>query len=63
MTQATTIGGQALIGGMDIVVRRNAFGRQIASFEADLDMPVLGETPMPGVFIRAPWIEEYGGDV
>lgn len=63
LARETTAGGQALIGGMDTVVRRNAFGRQVASFEADLDMPLLGEEPMPGVFIRAPWIEQYGPDV
>lgn len=59
----TTSGAQALIGGMDTVVRRNAFGRQVASFEADLEMPVVGPTPMPAVFIRAPWIEEHGPEV
>jgi 5'-phosphate synthase pdxT subunit len=51
--------GQPLLGLADIVVRRNAFGRQVRSFEADLD--VAGEdTPVRGVFIRAPWIEEVG---
>ncbi len=59
----TTSGGQALIGGMDTVVRRNAFGRQVASFEMDLVMPIVGDTPMPAVFIRAPWIETHGPDV
>jgi 5'-phosphate synthase pdxT subunit len=59
----TTLGGQALIGGMDTVVRRNAFGRQVASFETDLKIPVMGEVPMRAVFIRAPWIEEHGSDV
>lgn len=63
LARATTSGGQALIGGMDTVVRRNAFGRQVASFETDLEMPVLGEAPMPAVFIRAPWIEAHGPDV
>jgi 5'-phosphate synthase pdxT subunit len=63
LARETTAGGQALIGGMDTVVRRNAFGRQVASFEADLDIPVLGEVPMPGVFIRAPWIEQQGPGV
>ncbi|MCU0491882.1 MAG: pyridoxal 5'-phosphate synthase glutaminase subunit PdxT [Chloroflexaceae bacterium] len=48
---------------MDTVVRRNAFGRQLDSFETKLDMPVLGEAPMPGVFIRAPIIESVGKDV
>jgi 5'-phosphate synthase pdxT subunit len=54
--------GQPLLGLADIVVRRNAFGRQVRSFEADLD--VAGEeTPVRGVFIRAPWIEEAGPGV
>jgi 5'-phosphate synthase pdxT subunit len=54
--------GQPLLGLADIVVRRNAFGRQVRSFEADLD--VAGEdTPVRGVFIRAPWIEEVGPGV
>jgi 5'-phosphate synthase pdxT subunit len=50
------------LGLIDVVVRRNAFGRQVASFETDLD--VAGEDePVPAVFIRAPWIEEAGPDV
>ena len=48
---------------MGITVRRNAFGRQRESFEADLDIPVLGEKPFPGVFIRAPLIEQVTDDV
>ena len=48
---------------MDIRVRRNAFGRQRESFEAELSMPVLGEKPFPGVFIRAPVIEQVNGKV
>jgi 5'-phosphate synthase pdxT subunit len=53
---------QPLLGLMDISVERNAFGRQIASFEADLDVPVLlePERPYPAVFIRAPLIERVG---
>jgi 5'-phosphate synthase pdxT subunit len=47
---------------MDIVAKRNAFGRQIRSFEADLDFPDLDE-PVHAVFIRAPWIEEHGDGV
>ncbi len=56
---------QPLLGLMDITVERNAFGRQIASFEADLDVPVLPEPgrPFPAVFIRAPLIERVGEDV
>jgi 5'-phosphate synthase pdxT subunit len=50
------------LGLVDLRVRRNAFGRQVASFEADLD--ITGETePMRAVFIRAPWIEEVGPGV
>jgi 5'-phosphate synthase pdxT subunit len=47
---------------MDIVARRNAFGRQVRSFEADLAFPGL-DAPVHAVFIRAPWIEEHGPDV
>jgi pyridoxal 5'-phosphate synthase pdxT subunit len=54
---ATKRGGQDLVGGMDIRVRRNHFGRQIESFVASLDLPFLGSTPFPGVFIRAPIVE------
>ena len=48
---------------MDITVRRNAFGRQKESFEAELSVPALGEKPFPGVFIRAPLIEQADGKV
>ena len=51
------------LGAMDITVRRNAFGRQIDSFEAELSMPVLGEKPFPGIFIRAPLIEQANSEV
>jgi pyridoxal 5'-phosphate synthase pdxT subunit len=54
---------QETIGGLDVTVRRNAFGRQVDSFEADLDMPVLGSDPVHAVFIRAPWVEQVGDDV
>jgi len=50
------------LGLVDLTVRRNAFGRQVASFETDLD--VAGEEePMRAVFIRAPWVEQVGPDV
>ena len=50
------------LGLIDLEVRRNAFGRQVASFETDLELP--GETrPLRAVFIRAPWIEDVGPDV
>lgn len=51
------------LGAMDIEVRRNAFGRQVDSFEADLEVPVLGQHPFHAVFIRAPLIERVGGSV
>ena len=63
LARATTGGAQPLVGGMDIVVRRNAFGRQVASFEAALQVPALGPEPVDAVFIRAPWIEEAGPGV
>lgn len=53
---------QPQLGVLDAVVRRNAFGRQVDSFEADLDVEGLDE-PMHAVFIRAPWIAKVGGDV
>ena len=48
---------------MDITVTRNAFGRQVDSFEADLNFPVLGEDPFHAIFIRAPAVSEIGKDV
>lgn len=56
-------GPQPLVGGMDIVVRRNAFGRQVHSFEADIPVAAVGDPPMRGIFIRAPWIESAGPSV
>ena len=52
--------GQQTLGGMDILVRRNAFGRQVDSFEEDLHIRELGGEPVRAVFIRAPWVEEAG---
>jgi 5'-phosphate synthase pdxT subunit len=54
--------GQETIGGLDITVRRNAFGRQTESFETDLDLLGL-EDDVHAVFIRAPWVEEIGSGV
>ena len=54
------ITGQQSIGGLDISVRRNAFGSQSASFETDLDVPALGGPPVHAVFIRAPVVESVG---
>lgn len=58
---------QQTLGGLDVTVRRNAFGRQVDSFEEDLQAPGLGagpgDRPMRAVFIRAPWVEEAGRGV
>jgi 5'-phosphate synthase pdxT subunit len=54
---------QETIGGMDVTVRRNAFGRQVASFETDLEVSGIDGGPMHAVFIRAPWIEQAGAVV
>jgi 5'-phosphate synthase pdxT subunit len=53
------------LGVMDILARRNAFGRQLHSFEADIEMPAIdgAGAPVRGVFIRAPWIAEHGDAV
>ncbi len=53
---------QQTFGGLDVTVRRNAFGRQVDSFETDLDLAGL-DTPVHAVFIRAPWVERAGPDV
>ncbi len=54
---------QKLIGNLDIVIERNAFGRQNESFEADLAIGMLGKEAFKGVFIRAPAVSEVGKDV
>jgi 5'-phosphate synthase pdxT subunit len=51
---------QETIGGLDVTVRRNAFGRQVNSFESDLAFQGIDGGPMHAVFIRAPWVEEAG---
>ncbi|MDO8673133.1 MAG: pyridoxal 5'-phosphate synthase glutaminase subunit PdxT, partial [Dehalococcoidia bacterium] len=51
---------QPILGLMDLTVKRNAFGRQVDSFEADLVIPALGEVPFHAVFIRAPIIKSLG---
>jgi 5'-phosphate synthase pdxT subunit len=54
---------QETIGGIDMIVRRNAFGRQNESFEAAVDITGIDGGPVQGVFIRAPWVESVGEDV
>jgi 5'-phosphate synthase pdxT subunit len=56
------VSGQETFGGLDVVVRRNAFGRQVDSFEAELDVTGFDE-PFHAMFIRAPWVEKIGAGV
>ncbi|BBZ34091.1 pyridoxal 5'-phosphate synthase glutaminase subunit PdxT [Mycolicibacterium confluentis] len=63
INDAGTPGREALpLGGIDMTVRRNAFGRQVDSFEGDLDFVGLDD-PVHAVFIRAPWVERVGSEV
>jgi 5'-phosphate synthase pdxT subunit len=62
-TVLDAIAGQESLGGLDISVRRNAFGSQLDSFETDLDIPVLGDPSVHAVFIRAPIVEGAGDGV
>jgi 5'-phosphate synthase pdxT subunit len=55
--------GQDTLGGLDITVRRNAFGRQVDSFESDIPLRGIGGPDFRAVFIRAPWVEQAGRGV
>jgi 5'-phosphate synthase pdxT subunit len=55
--------GQETFGGLDVVARRNAFGRQVDSFEMDLEVKGLSAPKFRAIFIRAPWIESVGNQV
>jgi pyridoxal 5'-phosphate synthase pdxT subunit len=57
------VAGQATVGGLDVLVRRNAFGRQVDSFEGDVVFEGVPGGPLHAVFIRAPWVEEAGPQV
>jgi 5'-phosphate synthase pdxT subunit len=57
---ADGVPGQPLLGLLDVAVVRNGFGRQVDSFEADLEVPRLGPPPFRGVFIRAPYVQDWG---
>jgi pyridoxal 5'-phosphate synthase pdxT subunit len=63
---ADGVPGQQTFGGIDMTVRRNAFGRQVDSFESEITLSGLGEDdagPLRAVFIRAPWVEQNGENV
>jgi len=57
------IDGQQTFGGIDMTVRRNAFGRQVDSFESDIELRGIPGPRLRAVFIRAPWVEQTGPDV
>lgn len=62
-TVLDAIAGQQSLGGLNVAVRRNAFGSQVDSFETDIAMPALGGPPVRAVFIRAPVVESVGENV
>lgn len=57
------VAGREHLALIDITTRRNAFGRQLASFEDEIELPVISARPLRAVFIRAPWIESAGPGV
>jgi 5'-phosphate synthase pdxT subunit len=57
------VAGQQTFGGIDMTVRRNAFGRQVDSFESDVSLTSMAGPPLRAVFIRAPWVEQAGDEV
>ena len=63
LAREITGGEEPILPLLDVTVQRNAFGRQLDSFEADLSVPILGDQPVHGVFIRAPIIDRTGPDV
>ncbi|HET7029104.1 MAG TPA: pyridoxal 5'-phosphate synthase glutaminase subunit PdxT [Candidatus Limnocylindrales bacterium] len=63
LSRSIADGDEPVLPLLDVTVERNAFGRQLDSFEAELAVPVLGDTPVHAVFIRAPVIEAVGPDV
>lgn len=63
LAQRLSDGEEPILGILDVSVERNAYGRQLDSFEADLDVPALGDEPLHGVFIRAPVVADLGPQV
>jgi 5'-phosphate synthase pdxT subunit len=63
LAERITDGDEPVFGMLDIGVRRNGYGRQLDSFEADLDVPAIGDEPLHGVFIRAPIVADVGAAV
>jgi 5'-phosphate synthase pdxT subunit len=63
LAERLTDGESPVLGLLDVEVQRNAYGRQLDSFEADVDFPALGAEPLHGVFIRAPAVSDVGAGV
>jgi 5'-phosphate synthase pdxT subunit len=63
LAKRITDGEEPVLGLIDVAVERNAYGRQLDSFESDLELPAIGEEPLHGVFIRAPVVAEAGPGV
>ena len=63
LSKAIAGGEEPVLPLLDVVVGRNAFGRQLDSFETDLEVPILGERPVHAIFIRAPIVHEVGPNV
>jgi 5'-phosphate synthase pdxT subunit len=63
LAKRITDGEEPVLGLIDVAVERNAYGRQLDSFESDLEVPAIGEEPLHGVFIRAPVVAEAGPGV
>lgn len=63
LSQRIDDGDEPVLAALDISVRRNGYGRQLESFESELDVPALGDTPLHGVFIRAPIVTGVGREV
>lgn len=63
LARSITEGDEPVLGVMDIAVQRNAYGRQLDSFETDVEMPAIGAEPLHGVFIRAPVVADAGQQV
>jgi len=63
LAQRIADGDEPVLGLLDITVQRNAYGRQLDSFEADLEVPAIGDEPLHAVFIRAPVVSDLGPEV
>jgi 5'-phosphate synthase pdxT subunit len=63
LAQRASDGSQPVLPVLDVTIQRNAYGRQLDSHEADVDLPAIGDEPLHGVFIRAPVVADTGAGV